>query len=109
MATVEEMTTRIVEIACYGVSHELTDEERARLANEVEMLAGDLYEINENRRFKPQPGRTLPASDYLGEKLVGLLSFTRMALGAEERGGYTPENIIENVESYESAVLRLIG
>lgn len=109
MASVQQITARIVDIACYGVSHELTVEERARLVDVVGRLQGGLYELAEGRRFHPDAPALLPAPAYLGEKLTCLCSFTRIALGAEERGGYSSEKIIENVESYRHAVERLMA
>ncbi len=109
MATVQSMTARIAEIARLNVGRELPPEERARLVNEVETLQGDLYELAEDRRFAPNAAHPLPAPDYLDERLSGLCSFARMALGEEERRGYTPWRIIQNVEGYRSAVERLIG
>ncbi len=109
MTSVEELTARIVAIARYGISHELTAKERAQLVNEVETLAGDLYELNEGRRLDPDASRAWVPWGRLGEKLTGLCSFTRMALGEEVRGGYTSETIIEKVERYQYAVERLMG
>ncbi|WP_291038766.1 hypothetical protein [Hyphomonas sp.] len=50
-----------------------------------------------------------PGEDYFSEKLSGLVSFARMALGVEDRLSYSDAFILENVRHFASRVQSIIG
>ncbi|WP_139274574.1 hypothetical protein [Roseovarius azorensis] len=102
------LTKRIASIAKDALERELSTQERARLADEVETLRGDIFEHFEMVKVDLTDKRRIPPGDYIDEQLTGLCSFTRMALGTEERTA-SPRQIAENVTHYQHKINGLVG
>ncbi len=49
------------------------------------------------------------SGNYFREKLNGFINFTRLALVPRERGNYTAQKIIENVDHYSYLVAKLVA
>lgn len=91
------------------IEADLPDYARDRLAGEIDFHEKTLAAGFEDRK-RTGPEITAADSDaYFGEKLAGLSIFARMAVKPDEREGYGPEKIKENVDHYAYLVSGLVA
>ncbi|RYG93175.1 hypothetical protein EU803_03475 [Loktanella sp. IMCC34160] len=100
---------RLRDLASELLNAKIAPEARDRIAAEL-----DLHEatLNDAFAYRQKHGPELGAADSLGyfrEKLCGAMSFVRMAVGIDERGGYSDEKIIDNIDHYSFLVSRLLA
>lgn len=103
--SLKQKSERLISITKEALMPEITESQMNLLRDEAEMLFGDLFEEFDN--LKLQGCKNLPPDGYFDEKLAGVRSFVRIALGTGERGGYTDKEILENVKHYTYRVQSL--
>ena len=100
---------RVRDLAEQFNRRKLPMEARKRVLLELELHQSTLQEAFHYRR---KHGPTLGGADsenYFNEKLGGMMEFARMAVSPQERGGYTPEKIIENLSHFSHRVAQLVA
>lgn len=62
-------------------------------------------------KFRKRHGPELGMADsdaYFSEKVVGMMSFAAMSIDQSQRGGYSADKIVENVDHYSYLVARMV-
>lgn len=108
-AHLKDVITRIEAIANKYAEMDIPDYARSRLCDEIETHRETLEIAFEDRK---QHGPALGGADsdtYFQEKLSGLTIFAKMAVDPEQREGYDPQKIKENVGHYAYLVSDLVA
>jgi hypothetical protein len=104
-----DAVARLRELSTTFVESELPEEALSCLLEEMAALEKTLEAAFEYRKvWGPKLGQA-DSSAYFREKLTGFLSFVRMAIVPRERGNYTAQKIIENVDHYSYLVAELVS